>query len=200
MITGTCEQTTTKRQGGVWDCVSPSRLGLWAKCPLGWKFRYLDGIRTPTTPSLFLGRCIHSGLEHFHRHRQLGVSISAADAVQHVRDSWGQAVADEDMKFATTAAETALQQQAAGLITTYIDQVPTDEPRPLAVETTMEVPLVDPLSGEDLGIPLLGSSTWCSTVRPAPLSSTSRRRHAAGTCWRSRTKYSFPATRTATGS
>jgi hypothetical protein len=46
--------------------------------------------------------------------------------------------------------------QAAGLITTYIDQVSPDEPRPLAVETTMEVPLVDPSSGKDLGIPLLG--------------------------------------------
>jgi hypothetical protein len=38
----------------------------------------------------------------------------------------------------------------------YIDQVSPDEPQPLAVETTMEVPLVDPSSGEDLGIPLLG--------------------------------------------
>ncbi len=29
------------------------------------------------------------------------------------------------------------------------------EPRPLAVEATMESPLVDPLTGEDFGIPLL---------------------------------------------
>ena len=81
MSTATIDQTTEKRQGGVWDYVSPSRLGLWAKCPLAWKFRYLDGIRTPTSPSLFLGKCVHAGLEHFYRNRQLRVSISAADAV-----------------------------------------------------------------------------------------------------------------------
>jgi hypothetical protein len=44
MITATRDQTSEKRQGGVWDYVSPSRLGLWAKCPLAWKFRYLDGM------------------------------------------------------------------------------------------------------------------------------------------------------------
>jgi hypothetical protein len=60
------------------------------------------------------------------------------------------------MKFPDKAAETALQQQAAGLVAAYLDQVPSDEPPPLAVETTMEVPLLDPTSGEDLGIPLLG--------------------------------------------
>ena len=82
MISATCDQTTERRQGGIWDYVSASRLGLWAKCPLAWRFRYLDGIRTPTTPSLFLGKCVHAGLQHFYRHRQLGINISAADAVQ----------------------------------------------------------------------------------------------------------------------
>jgi len=156
MMTATCEQTAVKRQGSVWDYVSATRLGLWAKCALAWKFRYWDGIRTPPTPSLFLGKCVHAGCEHFYRHRQLGIGISTAGAVQHVRDSWNQIAAGEGMTFADTAEETDLQQQAVGLIAAYIDQVPPDEPRPLAVETTLEVPLVDPCSGEDLGIPLLG--------------------------------------------
>jgi hypothetical protein len=156
MITATSDRTTEKRQGSVWNYVSASRLGIWAKCPLCFKIQYVDGIRTPTTPSLFLGKCVHGGLEHYYRHRQLGVSISSADAVQHVRDSWDQSVADERMKFADSKEETELQQQAADLVALYIDQLPPDEPRPLAVETIMEVPLVVPSSGEDLGISLLG--------------------------------------------
>jgi hypothetical protein len=140
----------------VFSYVSASRLSLWAKCPLAWKFRYQDGIKTPITPSLFLGRQVHFGLEFIYRHRQLGIDMSAAGAVQHVLDSWEAAVADDNMKYESAQKETELQQQAANLVTAYVDQMPPDEPRPLAVETTMEVPLVDPFSGEDLGIPLLG--------------------------------------------
>jgi hypothetical protein len=35
-------------------------------------------------------------------------------------------------------------------------QLPQDEPRPLAVEVPCEAPLVDPVSGENLDIPLVG--------------------------------------------
>ena len=42
------------------------------------------------------------------------------------------------------------------LLTTYLDQLPADEPRPRGVEVTMEMPLVDPQNNEDLGMPLLG--------------------------------------------
>ena len=34
--------------------------------------------------------------------------------------------------------------------------IPQDEPQPLAVEAAVEAPLVDPVTGEDLGIPLVG--------------------------------------------
>ena len=60
------------------------------------------------------------------------------------------------MAFESQDKNDALQNQAAGLVTAYLAQVPQDEPRPLAVETRMETPLVDPLTGEDLDIPLLG--------------------------------------------
>ena len=46
--------------------------------------------------------------------------------------------------------------QAIGLVRTYLERVPHDEPRPEAVEARLEAPLVDPLTGEDLGIPLVG--------------------------------------------
>jgi hypothetical protein len=43
-------------QGGPWAYISPSRLNLWLKCPLAFKLRYIDGVKTPTTPSLFIGK------------------------------------------------------------------------------------------------------------------------------------------------
>ena len=46
--------------------------------------------------------------------------------------------------------------QAGSLVTAYLAQLPADEPAPTTVETRLGVPLVDPFTGEDLGIPLLG--------------------------------------------
>ena len=144
------------RQGGVRQYISPSRLNCWISCPLKFKLRYVDGIRSPTTPSLFLGKCCHSGLEAFYRHRQLGVTLDAEDVAKRMIDGWDEAVAEEGMRFETEADEMKLKLQAVDLVVAYLAHVPEDEPRPLAVEATMETPLVDPLTGEDLGIALLG--------------------------------------------
>jgi len=143
-------------RGGVWAYVSPSRLSCWASCPLKFKLTYLDGLRLPTTPSLFLGKVCHASLECFYRHRQVGIDLPTEDVARRMMEGWGQAIDEEAMKFESVADEQALQRQAAELVTAYLKQVPPDEPKPLAVEVAAEVPLVDPASGEDLGIPLLG--------------------------------------------
>lgn len=144
------------RAGSVWDYVSASRLNLWAKCPLAFKLRYVDGIRTPTTASMFLGHRVHAGLEFYYRHRQLGISPVATDVTAHLTETWEEAVHENDMRFATANQEAALQAQTAKLVTAYLEQVPADEGNPLAVETAFEVPLLDPTTGRDLGVPLVG--------------------------------------------
>ena len=142
--------------GGVWSYVSPSRLNLWLRCPLAFRFRYVDGIHTPTTSALFLGKVVHHGLEIHYRHRMLRITLEAGEVAGRMEDGWDAFVADEDMTFADTAEELSLKQQAVDLVAAYLVQVPVDEPAPQAVEVTMEAPLIDPATGEDLGIPLLG--------------------------------------------
>jgi putative RecB family exonuclease len=138
------------------DYISPSRLNLWLKCPLAFKLRYLDGIRSPTTPALFLGKRVHQGLEIYYRHRQLGIHLESADVVRRMNDSWDAAVAEEGMTFTSTADAEALQAKERDLVQAYLNHVADDEPVPTIVETTLETQLVDPATGEDLGIPLLG--------------------------------------------
>ena len=58
--------------------------------------------------------------------------------------------------FGSTADNSAARQQTIDLVAAYLRAVPADEPRPLAVEAAVEAPLIDPVSGEDLGIPLVG--------------------------------------------
>ena len=68
----------------------------------------------------------------------------------------GQAAENEGVKFESTEDEQARRKQAIELIAAYCAQLPRNEPRPLAVEAAVEAPLVDPASGENLGIPLVG--------------------------------------------
>ncbi len=144
------------RQGSVWSYVSASRLNSWMVCPLKFKLHYLDGIKTPTTPSLFLGKCCHSMLEAVYRHRQLGVTLDLTDISRRLLESWAEMIDQEGMKFGSVADEQAMQKQAVDLVGAYLKAVPANEPRPLAVEAALEAPLVDPFTGEDLGIALVG--------------------------------------------
>ncbi|MGH7134317.1 MAG: RecB family exonuclease, partial [Pirellulales bacterium] len=136
--------------------ISASRLNAWLRCPLAFKLHYIDGIRTPPSPSLFIGKVVHASLERFYRHRQLGLTLDAAELARRLLESWGPAIDAEDMRFDSAADEQLAQRQAMELVAAYIQQLPQDEARPLAVEVSVEAALVDPASGEDLGIPLVG--------------------------------------------
>ena len=148
--------STEQRNGTVWDYISPSRLNLWLRCPLAFRLRYIDGIRSPTSPAMFLGTIVHAGLELLNRHRQLCVELSPEDVATRMLAGWGEAVEAESMQFASTEEEGALKKQAVDLVAAYMEHTADAQERPLAVETSMEAPLIDPGNGEDLGIPLLG--------------------------------------------
>jgi len=148
--------TVERKTGGIWDYISPSRLNTWLRCPLAWKLRYIDGIRSPTSPAMFLGKTVHSGLEILNRHRQLCVELSPEDVATRMLAGWDEAVASESMRFESLQDEGALKKQAADLVAAYMEHTAGTLETPLAVETSMESPLIDPDTGEDLGIPLLG--------------------------------------------
>ncbi|MGO8683150.1 MAG: RecB family exonuclease [Thermoleophilia bacterium] len=113
------------------------------------------GHRPPTNANLFLGKAVHAGLQVVYRHRHLGITLEAADVCRRLLESWATLVDEEDMKFASTADEQSLQRQATDLVTAYLNVAPKDE-KPLAVEVSVEMPLIDPATGENLGIPMLG--------------------------------------------
>ncbi len=156
MTTQLLTEPQQRRQGGAWDYISASRLNLWLKCPLAFALRYVHGVKTPKSPALFLGSQVHSGLELWYRHRHLGMEILVPDVIAKIEESWDQAADEDGMAFASVAEETATKKKVGDLIEAYVAKVPADEPRPMAVEARMEAPLIDPDTGENLGIPLLG--------------------------------------------
>ena len=149
-------ETTFEQRGGLWDYISPSRLNLWLACPRAFEFRYIKGIQTPTSPSLFIGRQVHTALEAHYRHRQLDLLLPGVEIVARMRDEWSTAAEEEGVRFSKDGDSDKLLEKACQLVLAYLAQIPDDEPRPLAVETMLEVPLIDPETGEDLGIPLRG--------------------------------------------
>jgi CRISPR/Cas system-associated exonuclease Cas4 (RecB family) len=72
-----------------------------------------------------------------------------------MQELWGRLIDEEEMAFESTDNEQAMRRQVAELLKAYLAQVDNDE-KPLAVEVAAEAPLVDPNTGEDLGIPLVG--------------------------------------------
>lgn len=156
MNTLLAEPKPATRPAGVWDYVSASRLNLWLRCPLAFRLRYIDRVPSKTTPSLFTGKTVHRGLEIHYRHRQLGIRLEPADVIRRMQETWDTAVADDGMTFNSVADEEALKAKTGYLVGAYLNHVPSDEPVPVLVETSLEAPLIDPANGEDLGIPLLG--------------------------------------------
>ena len=156
MSTGLLGFGSIEQQRGKADAyISASRLNCWLACPRKWAFRYIDGIRTPTSPALFVGKACHSALEGYYRHRQLGKTLETGDVTGKLLESWAGLVDQEEVMFTDVAEEQAMQKQICNLVTAYLAAVPPDE-KPLAVEVALEAPLVDPETGEGLGMPLVG--------------------------------------------
>ena len=90
-----------------------------------------------------------------YRHRQLGVTLGAEEVMAKMLDGWAGLIDEGSVDFNTVADEQALQKQACELVKAYLAYAPTFE-KPSAVEVALETPLVDPDSGENLGMPLVG--------------------------------------------
>jgi hypothetical protein len=145
-----------ERPGGLWDCISPSRLSLWSRCPLAFKLKYIDGIEPKVTPGLFTGRMVHYALERWYRHRQLGLPLAPAELIDWVEEHWTAVGAADKVVYSSHDEEEQTCDQALRLVQAYLRHIPQDESQPLLVETALTAPLVDPVTGEDLGLPLVG--------------------------------------------
>jgi putative RecB family exonuclease len=147
---------TRTRPAGVWEYISASRLNLWLKCPLAFKLKYIDGIVTPPSSSQFVGKMVHLGLERYYRQLMMGRTLETTEVVHNMDQSWEAQATAEQVAFESCEDERGARQQAQGLVNAYLAQLSNTEPRPLAVEASMGAPLVHPITGEDLGVPLVG--------------------------------------------
>jgi hypothetical protein len=99
---------------------------------------------------------LHAGIEWYYRHRQCSLKVTAADVCGFMQDDWSRSRVTEGMRFESGAAETQLRSKALQLVGIYLATVASESASPLAAETAVEAPLIDPRTGQDLGISLVG--------------------------------------------
>ena len=151
------EQEAKEQQTGqIWDYISASRLSLWSKCPLAFRKRYIDQEPSSPSPNMFVGKVVHAVLAHIYRHRVAGEVCTAEQLPQFVADAWNKSLQIEPCYFDDTAQEEKCRYQILDLATAYLGATPLQEERPIAIEKRYEMPLIDPATGEDFGIPLVG--------------------------------------------
>jgi len=155
-ITQFMQQEQEHASGQLLDYVSPSRLSLWMKCPLAFRRRYIEGLQTAPTPALFVGKITHSILAHIYRMRGAGQNCEPDILPMLVADAWKFGMETEPPNFENDADEEKSRYQILDLVTAYLVAIPVNEEKPIAVEQRYEIPLIDPVTRENLGFPLVG--------------------------------------------
>jgi hypothetical protein len=105
---------------------------------------------------LFVGKVTHAVLAHVYRQRIAGQLCTIEELPMLVADAWKCAMETEPCYFDDDSQEKKCRYQVLDLTTAYLNATPSQDETPIAVEKRYEVPLIDPATGEDLGIPLVG--------------------------------------------
>lgn len=136
------------------EAVSASQLQLYLGCPLKYRFQYVDRLEKPwRASSLAFGTSIHAAVEWFQRERIAGRTPAVEDVLAQFDADW-YAQNLEPLVFTAGESKETCTEKAHDLLRLYLAQ--TNGVEPEAVEQPFEVPLVDPETGEDLGLTLRG--------------------------------------------
>lgn len=145
-----------RSQSPVRNYVSASKLNLWLRCPLAFRRRYIDGVPSSITPSLFFGRVVHDVLDGIYRCAMLGAYTTDGDVSDFVDDAWERAMDSEPCYFESDEKAAKAKSQVGDVIRTYLAEIDIAVEKPIAVEQKYDAPLIDPATGEDFGIGLIG--------------------------------------------
>ena len=99
---------------------------------------------------------MHSVLALIYRLRIAGHITTTDDLPTFVADAWEYAKETEPCYFGGTGEEEKCRRQVLDLTTTYLNTIPIQNERPVAIEKRYEAPLIYPLTGEYFGINLVG--------------------------------------------
>lgn len=118
--------------------ISYSALETFKRCPLKFKFQYVDKIRTPKSKDALFGTLLHSALKILH---EPGLIIpTEEDILKFISDKWDSSIYSSEQESALNFA------QAVKIMKDYYAKNYPSQFTVLALETMFEVPL--PVAGQ----------------------------------------------------
>jgi putative RecB family exonuclease len=106
--------------------LSASRLKCWASCRRQFFYRYVERIKTPTAPALFLGQAVHE-LLRLHNWRRWKGEVHEPVQLRKELDSWWAREAPKArVAWKAPEDEDKTRKQAWSLVETYLEQQNSD--------------------------------------------------------------------------
>jgi RecB family exonuclease len=128
------------------DYLSYSAITLFQKCPLAFRYRYLDGLRDDTTSSsLAVGRSVHAALESWFTARMHGETEPGLDAMLSAFwEEWRCCTEDTPIKFAKNEDVKSIDGLARRVLATFLtSEAARLEGQIVGIEEELRGPLIE---------------------------------------------------------
>lgn len=136
--------------------LSYSQLALYLECPLKYRFRYIDEIRTEGVSSaLLFGKTIHQVLARFYTDAMEGKPFSLTAFLGSFAEMWREACEGQRVVYGKEENFNSLLTRGQELLRVFVrGRLPTL--RVIAVEVPFEFKLENPETGEEFPVPIKG--------------------------------------------
>jgi len=134
--------------------LSSSQINLYLLCSLKYKFQYVDQLPKPFKSSgLVFGSVVHSALSWYFKEKINGNGVSLERLYRILEADWFAQKVDQEIRYKDGESEIKLLIMAKEMLGQYVDQ-PFKEI--MGMDIPFTIPLVNPVTGETLGINLEG--------------------------------------------
>ena len=135
---GSSNPLPTKSSDGALEHVSVSAIKDYLQCSLRYYYKRIEKIPEPASTNLLLGRCVHAGIEKFHRGRWRGESHDIKTVVDEYRLVFDEEESKSPLDFKEGQRE-ILVEKGESLIRAYMDSDHAKMPDiPLGVEVMLK--------------------------------------------------------------
>jgi len=136
------------------DHLSASQINLYLMCSLKYRFQYVDRLPKPFKSSgLAFGSVIHSTIDWLHKHRKQKKEVSLDDLYRILKADWFCQKCEDEIRYKDGEDEQKLLLLARELISLYYHSPLNGV---VESEVPFRIPLVNPVTGQTLTVPLEG--------------------------------------------
>jgi len=136
------------------DHLSSSQINLYIMCSLKYRFQYIDCLPRPFKSSgLAFGSAFHSTLSWLHKEKKKGAEVSTEKLFRIFDADWYSQKVETKIKYKDGEDEMKLLNTGKEMLRLYF---PFVKGKIKGSEVPFTIPLVDPSTGDDLGINLEG--------------------------------------------